>query len=193
MQARLEDPSVRPPAVAGLFYSADPGRLRADGFDVAIFELPDRGRGDIATSAAALGRFVDDVLAGREADAVDLVGHSQGGLVARDYVKRAGGGAPVDRVIGLGAPNHGTLLSNLALLVPGLTGPATLSGTVGQTASGYALDLSATAPGGTRASSHSRRGAKRSGTAPGGTCSQITSARSLKRGGPAAATSRRTA
>lgn len=42
-------------------------------------------------------------------------------------------------------------LANLALLVPGLTGPATLSGTVGQTGSGYALDLSATAPGGTRA------------------------------------------
>lgn len=92
------------------------GRLRADGFDVAVFELPDRGRGDIAASAAALGRFVDDVLAGRGAQAVDLVGHSQGGLVARDYVKRAGGGAPVDKVIGLGAPNHGTLLSNLALL-----------------------------------------------------------------------------
>lgn len=42
-------------------------------------------------------------------------------------------------------------LSNLALLVPGLTGPATVSGTVGQTGAGYVLDLSATAPGGTRA------------------------------------------
>ncbi|MBB1498532.1 translocation/assembly module TamB domain-containing protein [Paracoccus sp. MC1862] len=42
-------------------------------------------------------------------------------------------------------------LSNLALLVPGLTGPATVSGSVGQTGTGYVLDLAATAPGGTRA------------------------------------------
>lgn len=42
-------------------------------------------------------------------------------------------------------------LSNLALLLPGLTGPATVSGMIRQANGGYALDLAATAPGGTRA------------------------------------------
>jgi triacylglycerol lipase len=108
--------------VAGTFSRAEvleplAARLRADGFDVAVFELPDLGRGDIRASAAALAPFVDGVLAARGASAVDLVGHSQGGLVARDYVKSHGGAAKVDAVIGLGAPNHGTLVSNLASLL----------------------------------------------------------------------------
>ena len=30
MQVRPESPTVRPPAVAGLFYPADPARLRAE-------------------------------------------------------------------------------------------------------------------------------------------------------------------
>ncbi|WP_134724797.1 translocation/assembly module TamB domain-containing protein [Paracoccus luteus] len=42
-------------------------------------------------------------------------------------------------------------LSDLALLAPGFPGPATVTGTVRQGATEYGVDLSATAPGGTRA------------------------------------------
>ena len=42
-------------------------------------------------------------------------------------------------------------LSNLALLVPGVPGPATSTGTVRQEPGGLILDIAATAPGGTRA------------------------------------------
>ena len=49
------------------------------------------------------------------------------------------------------ALNLDASLANLALLVPGLPGAATVTGSVRQGAGGYALDLAATAPGGTRA------------------------------------------
>ncbi len=89
-------------------------RMRADGWRVWIFELPGFGLGDIHQTAAALGPFVDSVRAQTGAAKVDLVGHSQGGLVARDYVKSFGGATKVDKVIGLGAPNYGTAAANLA-------------------------------------------------------------------------------
>jgi triacylglycerol esterase/lipase EstA (alpha/beta hydrolase family) len=89
-------------------------RMRADGWKVWIFELPGLGLGDIHQTSAALGPLVDSVRAQTGAAKVDLVGHSQGGLVARDYVKSFGGAAKVDKVIGLGAPNYGTATANLA-------------------------------------------------------------------------------
>ena len=50
------------------------------------------------------------------------------------------------------ALNVNASLANLALLVPGLPGPATVTGSVRQgNGNGYGLDLTATAPGGTRA------------------------------------------
>ncbi|MCX7621514.1 MAG: alpha/beta fold hydrolase [Acidimicrobiales bacterium] len=89
-------------------------RMRADGWKVWIFQLPGLGLGDIHQTAAALGPVVDSVRAQTGSAKVDLVGHSQGGLVARDYVKSYGGSTKVDKVIGLGAPNYGTAVANLA-------------------------------------------------------------------------------
>lgn len=105
--------------VAGTFSPAfvnEPlaARLRADGYSVWIFELATLGTQDINLSAQALGGFVDAVRAGSDATKVDLVGHSQGGLVARSYVKDFGGVSKVDSLITLGAPNRGTYLANLA-------------------------------------------------------------------------------
>lgn len=84
-------------------------RLRADGYQVYIYELPNLGRGDIALSADGLATFADRIRAETGADKVDLVGHSQGGLVARQYVKFDGGANHVRNLVGLGVPNHGTL------------------------------------------------------------------------------------
>jgi triacylglycerol esterase/lipase EstA (alpha/beta hydrolase family) len=88
-------------------------KLRASGHQVYIYELPNRGRGDIANSAAGLAAFADTVRATTGADKVDLVGHSQGGLVARQYVKFNGGADHVRNLIGLGTPNRGTLTALL--------------------------------------------------------------------------------
>jgi len=117
----IAQPATKNPViiVAGTFsasfaYEPLADRMRADGYRVWIYVLPDSGLGDIHKATAGLGPLVDAARAETRAAKVDLVGHSQGGLVARDYVKTYGGSGKVDKIIGLGAPNHGTSLANLA-------------------------------------------------------------------------------
>lgn len=81
------------------------------------------GTGAIEQSAKELARFVDAVLATTGASKVDLVGHSQGGLMARQYLKFEGGANledptknKVDKTVTLGATNHGTQLLGIASL-----------------------------------------------------------------------------
>ena len=81
--------------------------------------------GPIEESAGQLSAFVNEVLAATGAAKVDLVGHSQGGLMPRYYLKFLGGTAKVHRLIGLAPPNHGTTvdgLKSLAALLSGLVG-----------------------------------------------------------------------
>ncbi|MFJ3793655.1 esterase/lipase family protein [Kitasatospora sp. NPDC090091] len=80
--------------------------------------LPIGGLGPIDESAAQLGRFVDLVRTATGAAKVDLVGHSQGGMLPNYYVKFLGGAAKVDRLIGLAPSNHGTTLDGIANLAP---------------------------------------------------------------------------
>lgn len=89
-------------------------RLVGDGYDAYTFALPGGGIQDIAISSRALADYVDVVLAQTGASQVDLVAHSQGGLVGRHYVKNLGGAASVDSLVMLGAPNGGTQLANIA-------------------------------------------------------------------------------
>lgn len=114
--ASVKDPVI---IVAGTFspsFANEPlaARLRADGYKVWIYELPGLGLGDIAQTSQPLASLVDSVRAQTGASKVDLIGHSQGGLVARYYVKYLGGSSRVDRVISLGAPHYGTYVANLA-------------------------------------------------------------------------------
>jgi triacylglycerol esterase/lipase EstA (alpha/beta hydrolase family) len=73
------------------------------------------GANDIRHSATELATFIDAVLAHTGAEKVDIVGHSQGGTLARQYLKFNGGTDPADparnkvhSLIALGATNHGT-------------------------------------------------------------------------------------
>jgi triacylglycerol lipase len=102
---------------ANVFYSGMAARLRADGYQPFIFGLPGSGLGDIAVTSQALNAYADQVRAQTGAARVDLVGHSQGGLVARYYVRNLGGAAEVDSLISLGAPHYGTTLANAAKLL----------------------------------------------------------------------------
>jgi triacylglycerol esterase/lipase EstA (alpha/beta hydrolase family) len=86
-----------------------------------------QGLGDIAQSAAELAAFVNQVLAAAGAAQVDLVGHSQGGMMPRYYIKFLGGAARVHTLVGLAPSNHGTtldgltsLLQTLGTLLPGV-------------------------------------------------------------------------
>jgi triacylglycerol esterase/lipase EstA (alpha/beta hydrolase family) len=71
---------------------------------------------DIATSAGELSSFVDQVLAASGASKVDIVGHSQGGMMPRFFLKNLGGAARTHALIGLAPSNYGTTLEGLATL-----------------------------------------------------------------------------
>lgn len=71
---------------------------------------------DIAESAGEISDYVDAVLGATGAAKVDLVGHSQGGLLARQYLAFNGGADKVDTTVTLGATNHGTTLSGIGNL-----------------------------------------------------------------------------
>ncbi len=85
-------------------------QLRKAGYRTFKIDYGNRGTGDIRESARQLADFVDGVLAQTGASKVDIVGHSQGGMMPRYYVKNLGGAGKVDDLIGLSPSNHGTEL-----------------------------------------------------------------------------------
>lgn len=84
--------------------------------------------GPVADSAAQLASFVDSVRATTHSSTVDLVGHSQGGMIAEYYTKFLGAGK-VSTVVGLSPTTHGTSLSGLATLAGFFPGALDLVGT----------------------------------------------------------------
>ena len=71
------------------------------------------GTGSIPASAGQLSTFVNRVLTATHARQVDLVGHSQGGMMPRYYLRFLGGAARVHTLVGLAPSNHGTTLGGL--------------------------------------------------------------------------------
>jgi triacylglycerol esterase/lipase EstA (alpha/beta hydrolase family) len=88
------------------------------------------GVGDIAASAQQLATFVDQVLAATGASQVDIVGHSQGGMMPRYYIKDLGGASTVHALIGLAPSNHGTTLEGLATVAADLPNAGQFTGDV---------------------------------------------------------------
>ncbi|MFJ7067441.1 esterase/lipase family protein [Streptomyces sp. NPDC101115] len=87
------------------------------------------GLGPIDKSAGQLAAYVDRVLASTGAAEVDLVGHSQGGMMPRHYLKFLGGAAKVNALVGIAPDNHGTTLNGLTRLLPYFPGAEDLIGT----------------------------------------------------------------
>lgn len=75
------------------------------------------GLGPIDKSAEELSVFVDKVLAATGAAKTDIVGHSQGGMMPRYYLKFLGGAAKVNALVGIAPSNHGTTLLGLTKLL----------------------------------------------------------------------------
>ena len=88
------------------------------------------GVGDITQSAAQLATFVNQVLAATEAKKVDIVGHSQGGMMPRYYIKFLGGAAKVHALVGLAPSNHGTTLEGLSTVAADLPDASQFTGAV---------------------------------------------------------------
>lgn len=85
--------------------------LVGEGYCVFAPDYGNRGTLDIPASAQALATFTDRVLAATGAAKVSMVGHSQGGMMPRYYIKNLGGIDKVDDLVGLVPSNHGTVLT----------------------------------------------------------------------------------
>jgi triacylglycerol esterase/lipase EstA (alpha/beta hydrolase family) len=86
------------------------------------------GTGEIPQSAEQLSSFVNQVLAATGARKVDLVGHSQGGMMPRYYLRFLGGGSKVQTLVGLAPSNHGTTLDGLFTLASYFPGASSFLG-----------------------------------------------------------------
>ncbi|WP_246100981.1 alpha/beta fold hydrolase [Streptomyces cyaneus] len=89
------------------------------GYCVFSFDYGDLETAPIPDSAAELRDFVNAVLGATGAKKADIVGHSQGGMMPRYYVKFLGGATKVDDLVGIVPSNHGT--TNPLALVAGAT------------------------------------------------------------------------
>ena len=116
----MDSPSCRPPRqhpepvvlVHGTFATTDwqliGPALARNGYCVFTFDYGNLGTGDIAHSARELAGFVDAVLARTHARRVSIVGHSEGGMMPRYYIRFLGGASKVDDLIALAPSNYGT-------------------------------------------------------------------------------------
>jgi triacylglycerol esterase/lipase EstA (alpha/beta hydrolase family) len=95
---------------------------------------PAGGTGRIEDSAAQLGAFVDRVLSATGASKVDVVGHSQGGMMPRYWMRFLGGASKVHDLVGLSSSNHGTTLGGFTALIDAIPGGRGGVGTVCGTA-----------------------------------------------------------
>jgi triacylglycerol lipase len=84
-------------------------KLAQLGYCVYTFSYGNNETGDIAASAHQLAGFVNRLLARSGARRVSIVGHSEGGMMPRYYIKFLGGAARVASLVALAPSNHGTL------------------------------------------------------------------------------------
>jgi pimeloyl-ACP methyl ester carboxylesterase len=75
-----------------------------------------QGTGKIVPSAHVLAGFVSKVLAATGAAKVDIVGHSQGGMMPRYYLNFLGGAGRVARLVALAPSNYGTTIDGVTSL-----------------------------------------------------------------------------
>jgi len=88
-------------------------KLKREGFSVHRITLSDAGLQDVTKSAAELNAFINSVLSETGAAKVDIVCHSEGGLVARYYIQNLGGVNKVDDLVTLSTPHRGTTVATI--------------------------------------------------------------------------------
>jgi triacylglycerol esterase/lipase EstA (alpha/beta hydrolase family) len=119
--------SARPPIILlhGLFQNRSclfwlQYRLRAAGYQQVICINTPPWR-DMETLTESLTKTVDELRIKLKVEKVVLIGHSMGGMIARNYVQNRGGAAYTQGMITLGAPHHGSKLAPFALSAMGKT------------------------------------------------------------------------
>jgi pimeloyl-ACP methyl ester carboxylesterase len=101
--------------------------LETNGYerDSTLFEFPYDFRRRISYLSDKLAETIDEVRSFTGADKVDIVAHSLGGLVAKEYIKDREANSHVDTLIMLGTPHTGTP-KGLAVLRYGDNGQASV-------------------------------------------------------------------
>ena len=126
-QLPTAEADARPPVILlhGLFQNRSclfwlQYRLRAAGYQhiISINTPPWR---DLETLTESLTKTVDELRITLKVEKVILLGHSMGGIIARNYVQNRGGAAYVHGMITLGSPHHGSKLAPFALSPTGKT------------------------------------------------------------------------
>lgn len=82
--------------------------LEQQGYCVFALDYGHRGTDPVEQGARELSAFVDRVLAATHSAKVLLVGHSQGGMLPRYYMRFLGGVSKVEGLVALVPSNHGT-------------------------------------------------------------------------------------
>lgn len=70
---------------------------------------------DLETLTENLAKKIDELRIRANVQKVILVGHSMGGIIARNYVQNRGGAAYVVGIVTLGTPHHGSKLAPFAI------------------------------------------------------------------------------
>ncbi|HET9423618.1 MAG TPA: alpha/beta fold hydrolase [Nocardioides sp.] len=83
-------------------------KVKEAGFCVYSLDYGNRATEDVRDSAQELKVFTERVLEATDAAKVSMVGHSQGGMMPRYYIKYLGGDQVVDDLVGVAPSNHGS-------------------------------------------------------------------------------------
>lgn len=79
--------------------------------------------GSIEQTAADLAGFGNEILRRTKAIKLDVVGHSQGGMNIRYWIKNLGGANKIDKLVALAPSNYGTTFNGLLTLIDSLPVP----------------------------------------------------------------------
>jgi triacylglycerol lipase len=125
--ARCKPPPQHPSPVllvpgtfAATSWDAIAPALARRGYCVFTIGYGNAGTADIVRSAHQLAADVNRILARTRARRVAIVGHSEGGMMPRYYIKQLGGARKVSDLVALSPSNHGT--QNMLALVGALGG-----------------------------------------------------------------------
>ncbi len=111
-----QGPVVLVPGYGGNTEDLDPlvAELEREGRQAVVYRPTGNEQGDLRVQARRLGDLVDRTLESTDAQSVDLIGFSAGGIIARLYVRDGGGDHTVRRVLTLGSPHHGAEVAQTA-------------------------------------------------------------------------------
>jgi triacylglycerol lipase len=86
-------------------------KVKEAGFCVYSLDYGNRATEDVRDSAQDLKVFTQRVLDATGAAKVSMVGHSQGGMMPRYYIKFLGGDQVVEDLVGVAPSNHGSSIT----------------------------------------------------------------------------------